>query len=96
MKKYGIDCVFVDCDADEAEIDAAIKDNTKLIFGETIANPALTVFDFEKFSRVAKKHGIPLIIDNTFATPILCKPIEYGADIVIPPPLNTWTVTPFR
>ncbi|HOJ35393.1 MAG TPA: O-acetylhomoserine aminocarboxypropyltransferase/cysteine synthase [Clostridiales bacterium] len=83
LKKYGIDCVFVDCDADEAEIDAAIKDNTKLIFGETIANPALTVFDFEKFSRVAKKHGIPLIIDNTFATPILCKPIEYGADIVI-------------
>ncbi|MGI6773323.1 MAG: O-acetylhomoserine aminocarboxypropyltransferase/cysteine synthase [Clostridiales bacterium] len=83
LKKYGIDCIFVDCDASEDEIDAAVKENTRLIFGETIANPALTVFDFDKFSRVAKKHGIPLVIDNTFATPVLCKPFEYGADIVV-------------
>ena len=68
--------------ADE-EIEAAIKPNTKLFFGETIANPALTVFDIERFANIAHRHNLPLIIDNTFATPILCRPIEFGADIVI-------------
>ncbi len=83
LKKYGIETIFVDAYADEAAISAAIQDNTKAIFGETIANPALTVLDIEKFAKVAHAHGIPLIVDNTFATPVLCKPIEYGADIVI-------------
>ena len=83
LKKQGIDCVFVDCDAAEDEINAAFKPNTKAVFGETIANPALTVLDIEKFSKAAHAHKVPLIIDNTFASPILCKPIEYGADIVL-------------
>jgi O-acetylhomoserine (thiol)-lyase len=83
LKNFGIECIFVDCDADESVIDAAVKENTKAIFGETLANPALSVLDFEKFSRVAHRHGIPLIVDNTFATPILCKPFEHGADIVV-------------
>lgn len=83
LQKYGIECIFVDGNAPEEEIDAAVKNNTKLIFGETIANPALSVLDFNKFARVAHRHGIPLVVDNTFATPILCKPIDFGADIVI-------------
>ncbi len=82
MKKMGIDCTFIDPDADEEEIQAAIRPNTKAIFGETIANPALVVLDIEKFARVAHKNGIPLIVDNTFATPINCRPFEWGADIV--------------
>ncbi|MBO4869023.1 MAG: aminotransferase class I/II-fold pyridoxal phosphate-dependent enzyme [Clostridia bacterium] len=83
LKKLGIECIFVDQDADEEEIDKKFKDNTRLVFGETLANPALSVFDIEKFSKIAHKHGVPLIIDNTFATPILCKPFEFGADIVV-------------
>ena len=83
LKKYGIECIFVDVDADEDTLRAAIKPNTKLVFGETIANPALTVLDIEMWAKVAHEAGLPLIIDNTFATPILCKPIEFGADIVI-------------
>lgn len=83
FKKLGIDCIFVDPDATEEEIIAAIKPNTKAVFGETIANPALTVLDIEKFASAAHKCGIPLIIDNTFATPVLCKPFDFGADIVI-------------
>ena len=82
MKKLGIDCYYVDVDASEDEIDKAVRPNTKAIFGETIANPAISVLDLEKFAKVAHKHNIPLIVDNTFATPILCKPIEFGADIV--------------
>ncbi|MBP5207165.1 MAG: aminotransferase class I/II-fold pyridoxal phosphate-dependent enzyme [Clostridia bacterium] len=83
LKKLGIECIFVDQDADEEEIDKKFKDNTRLVFGETLANPALSVFDIEKFAKIAHKHGVPLIIDNTFATPILCKPFEFGADIVV-------------
>lgn len=83
FKKMGIECTFVDVDAAEDEIRAAIKPNTKCIFGETIANPALTVLDIEKWAAVAHESGIPLIVDNTFATPILCRPIEWGADIVV-------------
>lgn len=83
LKKLGIECVFVDADASEEELSAAFKPNTKCVFGETIANPALCVLDIEKFARVAHKNGVPLIIDNTFATPVLCRPIEWGADIVV-------------
>ena len=82
QKNFGIECIFVDAGADEAAINAAFKPNTKAVFAETIANPALTVLDFEKFAKCAHAHGVPLIVDNTFATPILCRPIEYGADIV--------------
>lgn len=83
LKNLGIECIFVDADADEDTLNAAVRENTKLIFGETIANPALTVLDIEKFARVAHSHGIPLLVDNTFATPILCKPFDFGADIVL-------------
>ncbi len=83
LKKLGIECIFVDQDADEEEIDKCFKDNTRLVFGETLANPALSVFDIEKFAKIAHKHGVPLIVDNTFATPILCKPIKFGADVVV-------------
>ncbi|MCL1896399.1 MAG: O-acetylhomoserine aminocarboxypropyltransferase/cysteine synthase [Clostridiales bacterium] len=83
LKKLGIECIFVDCDADEDEINAAFKPNTKAVFGETLANPALTVLDIEKFAAIAHSHGVPLIIDSTFATPVLCRPIEFGADIVV-------------
>lgn len=82
MKKMGIDCTFVSVDASEEEIEKAFKDNTKAVFGETLANPALTVLDIEKFAKIAHKHGVPLIIDNTFPTPINCRPIEWGCDIV--------------
>ena len=83
MKKLGIDCTFVSPEADEAELQAAIRPNTKLIFGETISNPTLEVLDIELFARVAHKNGIPLVVDNTFATPINCRPFEFGADIVV-------------
>lgn len=83
FKKMGIECIFVSPDASEEEIKAAFKPNTKAVFGETIANPALTVFDIEKFAKIAHENNVPLIVDNTFPTPILCRPIEYGADIVI-------------
>lgn len=82
MKKMGIDVTFVSPDATEEELDKAFRPNTRAMFGETIANPALTVLDIEKFARVAHKHGVPLIVDNTFPTPINCRPIEWGADIV--------------
>ena len=83
LKKLGIECIYVDPDASDEEIQAAFKPNTKLIFGETIANPALTVLDIERFANIAHKNGVPLIVDNTFATPYLCRPFEFGADIVI-------------
>ena len=82
MKKMGIDFTFVAPDCTEEELAAAFKPNTKAVFGETIANPALSVLDIERFANVAHAHGVPLIIDNTFATPINCRPIEWGADIV--------------
>ena len=83
LKKLGIECIWADAEADEEEIQKLFKPNTKAVFGETLANPALTVFDIEKWADIAHKNGVPLIIDNTFATPILCRPIEFGADIVI-------------
>ncbi|MBR1918964.1 MAG: O-acetylhomoserine aminocarboxypropyltransferase/cysteine synthase [Spirochaetales bacterium] len=83
LKKLGIECIFVDKNLPDEEIDKVFRPNTKLVFGETIANPALTVFDIERFAAIAHRHGVPLIMDNTFATPILCKPFEFGADIVI-------------
>ena len=82
MKRMGIEFTFVSPDATEEELNAAFRENTKALFGETIANPALTVLDIEKFAKVAHAHGVPLIIDNTFATPVNCRPIEFGADIV--------------
>ncbi len=82
MRKMGIDFTFISPDCTEEELEAAFKPNTKAVFGETIANPALTVFDFEKFANAAHKHGVPLIVDNTFATPINCRPFEWGCDIV--------------
>ena len=82
MKRMGVDVTFVDPDSTPEELDAAFRPNTKLVFGETIANPALTVLDIEKFAAAAHRHGVPLIVDNTFATPINCRPFEWGADIV--------------
>ncbi len=82
MKRMGIEFTFVSPDCSEEELNAAFKDNTKAVFGETIANPALTVLDIEKFANAAHSHGVPLIIDNTFATPVNCRPFEWGADIV--------------
>ncbi len=83
LKRMGIECIFVDNDATEEQLSAAFKENTKAVFGETLANPAITVLDIEMWAKVAHAHGVPLIVDNTFATPILCRPIEWGADIVI-------------
>lgn len=80
--KMGVECTLVNPDADEEEIAKAFRPNTKVVFAETIANPALTVLDIEKFARLAHGHGVPLIVDNTFATPINCRPFEWGADIV--------------
>lgn len=82
MRKMGLDFTFISPDSTEEEIEAAFKPNTKAVFGETIANPALRMFDIELFAKVAHRHGVPLIVDNTFATPINCRPIEWGADIV--------------
>ena len=83
LKKLGIECIWVDVNATYDEIVKAFKPNTKCVFGETIANPALTVFDFEKWAKAAHANNVPLIVDNTFATPVLCRPFEWGADIVI-------------
>ena len=82
MKRMGIEFTFVSPDATEEELDAAFRPNTKAVFGETIANPALAVLDIEKFAKAAHSHGVPLIVDNTFATPVNCRPFEWGADIV--------------
>ncbi len=82
IRKMGIEATFIDPDCTKEELDAAFKENTKAVVGETIANPALTVLDIEKFAEAAHAHGVPLIIDNTFATPVNCRPIEWGADIV--------------
>ena len=82
MAKMGISATFVSPDCTEEELNAAFRDNTKAVFGETIANPALTVLDIEKFAKAAHEHGVPLIVDNTFPTPVNCRPIEWGADIV--------------
>ena len=82
MKKMGIDVTFIDQDMAEEELDKLFQDNTRAVFGETITNPTVSVFDIEKFARIAHKHGVPLIVDNTFATPVNCRPIEWGADIV--------------
>lgn len=83
LARMGIECIWVSVDATEEELNAAFKENTKAVFGETIANPALTVFDIEMWAKTAHAHGVPLIVDNTFATPVLCRPFEWGADIVI-------------
>lgn len=83
LKRFGIECIFVDAEDSEEEIQSRFKANTKAVFGETLANPALTVLDIEKFARIAHKNNVPLIIDNTFATPVLCKPFKYGADVII-------------
>ena len=82
MKRVGIEFTFVSPDCSDEELEAAFRPNTKAVFGETIANPALTVLDIERFSNAAHAHGVPLIIDNTFATPVNCRPFEWGADIV--------------
>lgn len=82
MRKMGVTCTFVSPDCSEEELEAAFQPNTKAVFGESIANPALIVLDFEKFAEAAHRHGVPLIVDNTFPTPINCRPIEFGVDIV--------------
>lgn len=82
FKKFGIECTFVDQEASEEEISKAFRPNTKLLFGEMLSNPGVMVLDVEKFARIAHNHGVPLIVDNTFATPINCRPFEWGADIV--------------
>ncbi len=83
LKKLGIECIWVEPDATDEEIKAAFKPNTKAVFGETIANPALNIFDIERFAAIAHEMNVPLIVDNTFATPYLCRPFEFGADIVV-------------
>ena len=83
LKKLGIEVTFISPDSTEEEIEAAFKENTKCLYGETVANPALSVLDIEKWAKVAHRHGVPLMVDNTFPTPINCRPIEWGADIVI-------------
>ncbi len=82
MRKMGIEFTFVEPDCSDEELEAAFQPNTKAVFGETIANPALTVLDIEKFAKAAHAHGVPLIMDNTFATPVNCRPFEWGCDIV--------------
>lgn len=83
MKKMGVDVTFVTPDCTDEELNAAFKDNTKVLYGETIANPALTVLDIERFAKAAHAHGVPLMVDNTFPTPVNCRPIEWGADIIV-------------
>lgn len=83
LKKLGIECIYLDKNASDQELEKAFQSNTKAVFGETLANPALTVLDIQRFADLAHRHQVPLIVDNTFATPILCKPFEYGADIVV-------------
>ena len=82
LKRMGIECTFVSPDCTEEELNAAFRPNTKLLFGESVANPSLHILDFEKFAKVAHAHGVPLIVDNTFPTPVFCRPFNYGADIV--------------
>ncbi len=82
LKKMGIECTFIDTDWSDEQIEACFKENTKCFFGETISNPGGNVFDIERFAKLAHKHGVPLIVDNTFATPVNCRPFEWGADIV--------------
>ena len=82
LKKLGIDCTFIDPSASDEEIEKAFQPNTKALFGETISNPGCNVFDIERFANMAHKHGVPLIVDNTFATPVNCRPFEWGCDIV--------------
>lgn len=82
LRKMGVEATFVDPEVSEEDLNAAFRDNTKAVFGETISNPSLVVLDFEKFAKAAHGHGVPLIVDNTFATPINCRPFEWGADIV--------------
>ncbi|MFI3239855.1 MAG: O-acetylhomoserine aminocarboxypropyltransferase/cysteine synthase family protein [Bacteroidales bacterium] len=82
LRKFGIEVTFVDVNAEDAVIEAAFKDNTKVLFGETISNPSVDVLDIERFANIAHKHGVPLMVDNTFATPINCRPFEWGADII--------------
>ena len=82
LKKLGIDCTFISQEASDEEIQAAFRPNTKALFGETISNPGCAVFDIERFAKIAHKNGVPLIVDNTFATPVNCRPFEWGADIV--------------
>ena len=94
MKRMGIDFTFVDPDCSLTELDAAFRPNTKALFGETIANPALTVLDIEKFAKAAHAHGVPLIVDNTFATPGAAGPSSGGRTSSSTPPPNTWTATP--
>ena len=93
MAKMGITVTFVSPDCTEEELNAAFQDNTRAVFGETIANPALTVLDIEKFAKAAHAHGVPLIVDNTFPTPVNCRPIEWGADIVTHSTTNIWMDT---
>ena len=83
LKRLGIECIYIDKNASDEEIDQVFKPNTKAVFGETLANPALTVLDIERFANIAHRHTVPLIVDNTFAAPVLCKPFEYGADIIV-------------
>ena len=83
MKRMGIDFSFIPCDASDDVIEAAFRPNTKAVFGETVANPSLSVLDIERFAAAAHRHGVPLVVDNTFPTPINCRPFEWGADIVI-------------
>lgn len=83
LKRLGIECIYIDKNASDQEIDEAFRPNTKAVFGETLANPALTVLDIERFADIAHRHQVPLIVDNTFATPVLCKPFAYGADIIV-------------
>lgn len=83
LKKLGIECIYIDKNASDEEIDKLFKPNIKAVFGETLANPALTVLDIERFADIAHRHNVPFIVDNTFATLILCKPFEYGADIIV-------------
>ena len=90
MRKMGITATFVAPDCTEEELNAAFQENTRAVFGETIANPALTVLDIEKFAKAAHAHGVPLIVDNTFPTPVNCRPFEWGADIVTHSTTNTW------
>ncbi len=82
LKKLGIECTFISQEASDEEIQAAFRPNTKAMFGETISNPGCAVFDIERFAKIAHKNGVPLIVDNTFATPVNCRPFEWGADIV--------------
>lgn len=83
LKRLGIECIYIDKNSKDEEINKAFKSNTKAVFGETLANPALTVLDIDRFATIAHNHNVPLIVDNTFATPILCKPFEFGADIIV-------------